>query len=62
MLVLSRSTQQSVYIGDEIKITVLGNKGGQVRIGIEAPKGIAVHRKEVHDRIKAEARQLEKTD
>lgn len=59
MLCLSRYSQQSLVIGDDIKVTVLGIKGNQVRLGIEAPDHIAVHRKEVHDRIKAlESRQM----
>ena len=51
MLVLSRKAEESMYIGDDIKITVLDIRGGQVRIGITAPRDIRVHREEVYNRI-----------
>ena len=51
MLVLTRHTGDAIMIGDEVTITVLGIKGHQVRIGIQAPRDVAVNRKEVHDRI-----------
>ena len=51
MLVLSRKTDESLFIGDDIKITVLDIRGGQVRIGITAPDSIKVHREEVYQRI-----------
>ena len=51
MLVLSRRADESLYIGDDIKITVLDIRGGQVRIGITAPDTIKVHREEVYQRI-----------
>jgi len=51
MLVLSRRADESLYIGDDIKITVLDIRGGQVRIGITAPDDIKVHREEVYLRI-----------
>ncbi len=54
MLILTRRTGESVMIGDEVTITVLGVKANQVRIGINAPKHVAVHREEVYERIKAE--------
>ena len=50
MLVLSRKAEESMYIGDDIKITVLDIRGGQVRIGITAPRDIRVHREEVYNR------------
>jgi carbon storage regulator len=53
MLCLSRYPNETIVIGDNIRITVLGNKGGQVRLGIEAPRGVTVNREEVHNRIKA---------
>lgn len=53
MLCLSRYTNESIVIDDGIKVTILGIKGNQVRLGIDAPKDLAVHRQEVHDRIKA---------
>ena len=52
MLILTRKDNESLFIGDEIKITVLGVNGNQVRIGINAPKDIDVHREEVYQRIK----------
>ena len=51
MLVLSRRADESLFIGDDIKITVLDIRGGQVRIGITAPESIKVHREEVYQRI-----------
>lgn len=54
MLVLSRRMNETLVIGDSIRITVLGISGNQVRLGIEAPKDIPVHREEVADRIAAE--------
>lgn len=57
MLVLSRRLDETLIIGDDIKITVLGISGNQVRIGIAAPKEVSVHREEVYLRIKQEAKQ-----
>ena len=57
MLILTRRPIESVMIGDEVVITVLGVKGNQVRIGVKAPKHIAVHRQEIYERIKAEQAQ-----
>lgn len=54
MLILTRRTGESMEIGSEVKVTILGVKGNQVRIGIDAPKEIAVHRTEIADRIRAE--------
>ncbi len=54
MLILTRRSGQTIFIGDEVRLTVLGIKGDQVRIGIEAPKAVAVHREEIYDRIQAE--------
>ena len=54
MLVLSRKAEESMFIGDDIKITVLDIRGGQVRIGITAPQEIKIHREEVYDRINQE--------
>lgn len=57
MLVLSRRLGETLIIGDDIKITVLGISGNQVRLGIAAPKEVTVHREEVYLRIKEEAQQ-----
>ena len=54
MLVLSRKAEESMYIGDDIKITVLDIRGWQVRIGITAPQDIKIHREEVYQRIAQE--------
>lgn len=54
MLILTRRVRESVKIGSDITVTVVEVKGSQVRIGIEAPKSIAVHREEVAARIKLE--------
>ena len=54
MLILTRRVGETVMIGDEVTITVLGVKGNQVRIGINAPKTVAVHREEIYERIKRE--------
>jgi len=54
MLILTRRTGESVKVGDEVTVTVLGVKGGQVRLGFTAPPKVAVHREEVYERIKAE--------
>jgi len=51
MLILTRRVGETVKIGDDVDITVLGVKGSQVRIGINAPKNVAVHREEIFDRI-----------
>jgi carbon storage regulator len=54
MLILTRRVGESVVIGDDVSITVLGVKGNQVRIGVKAPKEVAVHREEIFERIKRE--------
>ena len=55
MLVLSRRSNESVVIGDQIKVTVLGTTGNQIRIGIEAPREMGVHREEVVRRLAQKA-------
>lgn len=55
MLVLSRKTGQTIMIGDDIYLTVLGVKGNQIRLGIDAPEEVAVHREEIYMRIKQNA-------
>ena len=54
MLILTRRVGETVMIGDEVTITILGVKGNQVRVGINAPKTVAVHREEIYERIKRE--------
>jgi carbon storage regulator len=52
MLILTRRMGQAVMIGDEVTFTVLGVKGNQVRVGIDAPKTVSVHREEIYERIR----------
>lgn len=54
MLILTRRVGETFLIGDDIKITVCSVRNGQVRIGIEAPKHVSIHRKEVYERIQRE--------
>jgi carbon storage regulator len=54
MLILTRRVGETLMIGDEVTVTVLGVKGNQVRIGVNAPRDVSVHREEIYDRIKRE--------
>lgn len=54
MLILTRRVGETLMVGDEVTVTVLGVKGNQVRIGVNAPKDVAVHREEIYDRIQRE--------
>jgi len=54
MLILTRRVGETLMVGDEVAVTVLGVKGNQVRIGVNAPKDVAVHREEIYQRIQNE--------
>lgn len=60
MLILTRRIGETLVIGDSVKVTVLGVKGHQVRIGVEAPSDVAVHRIEIYEKIKEEKKTDEK--
>ncbi len=59
MLILTRNTNESIMIGDDIEVKILSISGGQVKIGIAAPKNVAVHREEIYLKVK---RELEETE
>jgi carbon storage regulator len=54
MLILTRRVGETVVIGDEVEVTVLGVKGNQVRLGVNAPRDVSVHRQEIYERIRKE--------
>jgi len=54
MLILTRKVGESLRIGDDVSVVVLGVKGNQVRIGVDAPKSVSVHREEIYNRIQDE--------
>lgn len=54
MLILTRRVGETLMIGEEVSVTVLGIKGNQVRIGVNAPKDVSVHREEIYERIQRE--------
>lgn len=54
MLILTRRVGETLMIGDDITVTVLGVKGNQVRVGVNAPRNVAVHREEIYERIREE--------
>ncbi|MCY4421402.1 MAG: carbon storage regulator CsrA [Gammaproteobacteria bacterium] len=57
MLILTRRVGETLMIGDDVTVTVLGVKGNQVRIGVNAPRDVAVHREEIYERIRHEKTQ-----
>jgi len=57
MLILTRRVGETLMIGDDVSVTVLGVKGNQVRIGVNAPRDVSVHREEIYERIKQEKQQ-----
>ncbi|MEI6744349.1 MAG: carbon storage regulator CsrA [Methylococcaceae bacterium] len=62
MLILTRRVGETLMIGDEVTVTVLGVKGNQVRIGVNAPQEVSVHREEIYDKIKKEQSDLSKVE
>ena len=56
MLIITRKPGEKIAIGDDITVTVLDIKGGQIRIGIDAPRAVSIHRQEVYERIRQENR------
>ena len=60
MLILTRRVGETLMVGDEVTVTVLGVKGNQVRIGVNAPKDVSVHREEIYQRIQREKEEEEK--
>ena len=61
MLILTRRVGETLMIGDEVTVTVLGVKGNQVRIGVNAPRDVAVHREEIYERIRNEQGEIDGT-
>ena len=59
MLILTRRIGESLMVGDDVRISVLGIKGNQVRLGVKAPRTVAVHREEIFEKIRNEFRKRE---
>lgn len=62
MLILTRKIGETIVIGDDVTVTLLGIKGSQIRVGINAPKDVQVHREEIYQRIQEGEQQKQKTD
>ena len=62
MLILTRKVNETLMVGDDVSVTVLGIKGGQIRIGINAPRDVAVHRQEVYEKILQERNAAEESN
>ena len=62
MLILTRRVGETLMVGDDVTVTVLGVKGNQVRIGVNAPKDVSVHREEIYQRIQREKNDQENED
>jgi carbon storage regulator len=62
MLILTRRVGETIMIGDDVTVTVLGVQGSQVRIGVNAPNDVSVHREEIYRRIEAEKAALARSD
>lgn len=59
MLILTRRTGEMLMIGDDVTVTIMGVKGNQVRVGVQAPKKVAVHREEIYERIQKQLKDEE---